>query len=677
MRTVGAIVFSILLSGFFSQPAFAEKRIALAIGNSNYRNVSHLANPANDAATMAATFRKANFDVVTLRNDLPASEMRRALREFGDKARDADIAVIYYAGHGLEVDGVNYLIPIDAALEHDTDVFDEALSLERVLVAVEPAKRLRLIILDACRDNPFAKTMRQTIARRSIGRGLAKVEPPSPNTLIAFAAKAGFTASDGDNTKSSPYAAALAEHLTTPGLDLRRAFGFVRDDVLKATGNRQEPFIYGSLGGDDVALVPAPAVAAAPAVDPNEAIRRDYEFAERVGTKEAWDSFLSTYPNGFYSKLAQAQRNKIAAEEARLAATEKARLAAEERARLAAEGARAAEQAKAGAEAKAAEDARLAAEKKKAREEARLAEAERAKAAAQAKAAEEARLAAEKAQKLEEEKANQARIAAEQTKAEDEAKDAAAGRTKAAAGAKADKAAAETKTAEANKTTNDKAVGPVASLTPAEQSVAPKPAPATPSSEEIVRLLQTELRRVGCNTGAVDGNWNAAAKRSLDLFNKSAGTTFDTKLASLDTLDYVRSKPARICPLICEHGYKADGDICTKITCEPGFEIGDDNSCVRTNSKKPSATRDNKGEAKHDTRPDELQPANRPPANSGDPNGLYRCGATSCSMALRGCLRKSGITGGNPEMCQAKYSNCMQTGSFVGRYCQLHGLARN
>jgi uncharacterized caspase-like protein len=682
MRAVGAIVFSILLSGFFSQPALAEKRIALAIGNSNYQNVGHLANPANDAATMAATFRKANFDVVTLRNDLPASEMRRALREFGDKARDSDIAVIYYAGHGIEVDGVNYLIPIDAALEHDTDVYDEALSLERVLVAVEPAKRLRLIILDACRDNPFTKTMRQTIARRSIGRGLAKVEPPSPNTLIAFAAKAGFTASDGDNTKSSPYAAALAEHLTTPGLDLRKAFGFVRDDVLKATGNRQEPFIYGSLGGDDLALVPAPAVAAPPAADPNEAIRRDYEFAERVGTKEAWDSFLSTYPNGFYSKLAQAQRNKIAAEEARLAATEKARLAAEERARLAAEGAKAAEQAKAAADAKAAEDARLAAEKKKAQEEARLAEAERAKAAAQAKAVEEARIAAEKAQKLEEEKANQARITAEKTKAEDEAKDAAAGRTKAVAEAKADKvaaetkAAAETKTTEANKTTNDKAVGPVASLTPAEQSVAPKP--ATPSSEEIVRLLQTELRRVGCNTGAVDGNWNAAAKRSLDLFNKSAGTTFDTKLASLDTLDYVRSKPARICPLICEHGYKADGEICSKLTCEPGFEIGDDNNCVRINPKKPSATRDNKGEAKRDTRPDELQPANRPPANQGgDPNGLYRCGATSCSAALRGCLRKSGITGGNPEMCQVKYSNCMQTGSFVGRFCQLHGLARN
>ena len=185
-------------------------------------------------------------------------------------------------------------------LERDTDVYDEALGLDRVLIAVEAAKQLRLIILDACRDNPFAKTMKRTIAMRGVGQGLAKVEPASPNTMIAFAAKAGFTAYDGDNgQKNSPYAIALATHLTTPGLDLRKAFGFVRDDVLRSTGNRQEPFIYGSLGGEDVSLVPGP-TKASPAVDANEAIRRDYELAERVGTKEAWDSFIATYPDGFY-----------------------------------------------------------------------------------------------------------------------------------------------------------------------------------------------------------------------------------------------------------------------------------------------------------------------------------------------------------------------------------------
>src|SRR6202140_1296839 len=261
------------------QPAFAEKRVALVIGNSAYRNVPALTNPVNDGAVIAATLKEAGFDVVDSRHDLPAVETRRALRDFADRARDADIAVIYYAGHGMEVDGTNYLIPVDAKLERDTDVYDEAFSLERVLIAIEPAKQLRLVILDACRDNPFAKNMKRTIASRAVGRGLAKVEPSSPNTVIAFAAKAGSTASDGDS-KNSPFATALVEHLAKPGLDLRKAFGFVRDDVLKATNNTQEPFIYGSLGGHDVTLVPAPPVAAAP-IDQDAPMRRDFELGGR------------------------------------------------------------------------------------------------------------------------------------------------------------------------------------------------------------------------------------------------------------------------------------------------------------------------------------------------------------------------------------------------------------
>jgi uncharacterized caspase-like protein len=224
--------------------AYAEKRVALVIGNSAYKNVNRLKNPANDAAAVVAMFKTAGFDLVDLRQDLNVVEMRRALREFGNKTRDADVAVIYYAGHGIELDGTNYLIPVDATLETDTDVLDETFPLERVLFAVEPAKQLRLVILDACRDNPFAKTMKRTIGSRAIGRGLAKVEPSSPNTMVAFAAKAGSTASDGDG-KNSPFALALVDHLAKPGLDLRKAFGFVRDDVLKATSNTQEPFVYG------------------------------------------------------------------------------------------------------------------------------------------------------------------------------------------------------------------------------------------------------------------------------------------------------------------------------------------------------------------------------------------------------------------------------------------------
>src|SRR6201991_3356873 len=221
-----------------SEPAFAEKRVALVLGNSAYQNVAPLANPVNDGSLIAATLKDAGFDVVDFRRDLSAVETRRVLRDFADRTRDADIALVYYAGHGIEVDGGNYLIPVDARLERDTDVYDEALSLDRVLVAIEPAKKLRLVILDACRDNPFSRTMKRTLATRAIGQGLAKVEPTSPNVLIAYSAKAGSTAADGDG-KNNPVTIALSKFLPTPGLDVRRAFGYVRDEVLKTTNNRQ------------------------------------------------------------------------------------------------------------------------------------------------------------------------------------------------------------------------------------------------------------------------------------------------------------------------------------------------------------------------------------------------------------------------------------------------------
>src|ERR1700743_3879270 len=132
---------------FACGPAFAGKRVALVLGNSAYQNVPRLTNPANDAALMADTFKKAGFDVVVAKPDLGALDARRVLRDFSDSAADADIAVIYYAGHGMEVDGVNYVIPVDAKLERDNDVFDEAVSLDRVLPSVVPPKKPRLGLL--------------------------------------------------------------------------------------------------------------------------------------------------------------------------------------------------------------------------------------------------------------------------------------------------------------------------------------------------------------------------------------------------------------------------------------------------------------------------------------------------------------------------------------------------
>ncbi|SEO02678.1 caspase family protein [Bradyrhizobium sp. OK095] len=315
MKLFCLFVLSALALAFQPSAAFADQRMALVMGNSAYQRAPKLANATNDANLLVETFKKAGFTVVDARNDLSAQDMRRTLRDFGAKARSADIAVVYYAGHGIEIDGNNYIVPVDAQLENDTDVYDETIGLDRILVAIEPAKKLRLVILDACRDNPFSKNMKRTMASRAVARGLAKVEPSSPNTLVAFAAKAGLTALDGDG-KNSPFATALAHHLATPGLDLRKAFGYVRDEVLQATTNRQEPFIYGSLGGDDVVLAPAaapPPPPPVPVASTDTSASRDYEFSERVGTVEAWDLYIAAHPSGFYTDLAKVQRNKLAA----------------------------------------------------------------------------------------------------------------------------------------------------------------------------------------------------------------------------------------------------------------------------------------------------------------------------------------------------------------------------
>ena len=291
--------------------ALAEKRVALIIGNSGYRNVARLPNPEKDAASIAKLFQDAGFDTVVAENNVGNLDFKRAIRKFEDATVDADIAVVFYAGHGIEVGGVNYLVPVDAKLASDRDAQDEAIPLERLVESVDGAKRLRLIILDACRDDPFVATMKRVrrTASRGISSGLGKVEPTSTDTLIAYAAKAGSTAEDGDGAHS-PFTTALLANLTAPGLDIRLAFGRVRDQVMKITDRRQEPFVYGSLGGGNISLVPAPATEKQK--EPEIAsVKNDYELVAQIGTKKAWEVFLSTYKTGFYSDLARAQLQKL------------------------------------------------------------------------------------------------------------------------------------------------------------------------------------------------------------------------------------------------------------------------------------------------------------------------------------------------------------------------------
>ena len=305
-------------------------------------------------------------------------------------------------------------------------------------------------------------------------------------------------------------------------------------------------------------------MATGPQADPNASVRKDYELAMQLGTRDVWEAFLRSYPEGFYADLAEAQLRKVSAEEARTAAAEKARLAEQEKTRLAAEGARQAEQAKAAAAARVAEEARIAAEKAKAVEQEKAAAAERARLAEQEKA----------------------RIAAEE--------------------------AAEEKKQQ------------IAALPPSpEKSDTPPP--------DLPRALQAELRRVGCNTGAIDGNWSAASQKALDLFNKHSGMKLDVKTASADALDAVKGKTGRIC--ICETGYRADGDRCVKITCRTGYQLNDDGACEKIEVKRPTAKRE---EPKTKQQPSERAKLDAAPARPQTSGQLF-CDQQGCRAVRKGC----------------------------------------
>jgi len=224
----------------------AEHRVALVVGNSAYQSVPALANPVNDAKAIAAALRKVGFSEVREVYDANLATFAKALKDFGDLAAATDWAVVYYAGHGMELGGVNYLIPIDAKLEQQSHVEDETMPLSRVLGKVSLASKMQLVILDACRNNPFVARMRSTSkSSRSIGSGLASIEPES-GVLVAYSARDGTTALDGDGL-NSPFAEALGQYLTEPGLEIGLLFRKVRDAVYTRTGKQQEPFTYGSL----------------------------------------------------------------------------------------------------------------------------------------------------------------------------------------------------------------------------------------------------------------------------------------------------------------------------------------------------------------------------------------------------------------------------------------------
>src|SRR6187401_897657 len=264
------LILSVVGMIFSAGTACAEKRVAFVVGNGAYKNVAPLPNPSVDAKAIAATLRNVGFEVVEGSN-LTRDKMTERLLDFGKKAQGADVALFFYAGHGIAISGTNYLLPIDADIKSEMDVkLGAAINIDLTLEQTMGDAKVKLVFLDACRDNPFAAKIKSNSATRSVSvqTGLAEMKS-GEGTLIAFATGPGQTALDGQEGSNSPFTRALIANIATPGVEIQQAMTKVRAQVNEETSKGQLPWGHTNLIGT-VYLngAPAPAVAGAPATAP-------------------------------------------------------------------------------------------------------------------------------------------------------------------------------------------------------------------------------------------------------------------------------------------------------------------------------------------------------------------------------------------------------------------------
>src|SRR6266446_1036518 len=312
------VILSLFCVLFSAQAAKADGRIAFVVGNGAYKNVAQLPNPATDAQAMAAVLRNVGFEVVEGTN-LTRDKMTERLLEFGKKAQGADVAVFFYAGHGIAISGTNYLLPIDADIKSEMDVkLGAAINIDLTLDQTMGDAKVKLVFLDACRDNPFAAKIKSNSATRSVSvqSGLAEMKS-GEGTLIAFATGPGQTALDGQEGTNSPFTRALIAHITSPGVEIQQAMTEVRAQVNEETNKGQLPWGHTNLIGS-VYLNPvsapvagaAPAPSARAAASTSAATDVELEFWRSVkesNKPEELNAYLTSYPNGQFKPLALAR----------------------------------------------------------------------------------------------------------------------------------------------------------------------------------------------------------------------------------------------------------------------------------------------------------------------------------------------------------------------------------
>jgi uncharacterized caspase-like protein len=320
MRTL-TIFLSLICMAFTVSAANAERRVAFVVGNGAYKNVAPLPNPPIDAKSMAGVLRNVGFEVVEGTN-LTRDKMTERLLEFGKKAQGADVALFFYAGHGIAISGTNYLLPIDADIKSEMDVkLGAAINIDLTLDQTMGDAKVKLVFLDACRDNPFAAKIKSNSATRSVsvGSGLAEMKS-GEGTLIAFATGPGQTALDGQEGTNSPFTRALMANIATPGMEIQQAMTKVRAQVNEETSKGQLPWGHTNLIGSVylngaappavTASAPAQSGSSAAAVASNSGSDVELEFWRSIkesNKPEELNAYLTNYPNGQFKSLALAR----------------------------------------------------------------------------------------------------------------------------------------------------------------------------------------------------------------------------------------------------------------------------------------------------------------------------------------------------------------------------------
>ena len=457
------IALLLMLATAFAWPAMAEKRVALVIGNGNYLKAAELKNPVNDASDMAEKLKSLGFDVVSGTN-LGHKKLLETVKDFSTRIEGADVALFFYAGHAVQVDGVNYIAPIDTDIARESDLDFETISLELIRRQMERSATTSIVLLDACRDNPLTRRLGLRTRSTASSKGLARLEPAAEGTFIAFATQPDNVALDGKG-RNSPFTSALLKNIDREGVEISAMMTDVRRDVYETTDQQQLPWTNSSLLGlfyfnpqkEVAAKEPAPASDDATNDARNQELKQleqesaDWTIAEKSGDAAIIRQFLEKYPNGVYARLARFSLERLTSTTA--------------------------------------------------------------------------------------DKAENQQVASLEKPAD----------------------------------------------TRSQQESDPTPQVAARDKEaekELVRSIQSELSRVGCDAGKADGIWGRKSEQAVSRYAKHGGLKLTSLEPDESLLKTLQKDKGRICPLNCSAREVEKNGECVAKTCESGFRLNNAGECV-------------------------------------------------------------------------------------------------